>query len=162
MSFPGKVAKVVFLHLTRHSVLRSNKGFTALESLLILLIFIGVAALFPFIYQSISLIDQELGEGRRSEWELFVIQLRKELHLSRSAEPKADKLTYLYGEDSISIEKYKQGVRRRVSGKGHEIMLQEVSSILFRQCGLSVCVQVLFVNGQREEAKLHVFDGEGL
>ncbi|WP_191991725.1 competence type IV pilus minor pilin ComGF [Bacillus aerolatus] len=140
-------------------VLKNNNGFTMVESLLVLLIFISVAALFPLVYGAVFRVEERLDPERRLEWELFALQLRKEMNMSHSIQPAADKLTFVHDTDTISIEKYNEGVRRRVGGRGHEMILQEISSVQFYWCGSALCVTAVFKNGEKEKAQFCIFDG---
>lgn len=130
-----------------------------IESLFVLIIFISIAALFPLIYGVVYRTGGQLEPERRAEWELFVLQLRKEINVSHSLHITEQKLTFIHGEDVISIEKYNEGVRRRVSGRGHEMILQQASSIQFYPCGSLLCAEAIFTNGEREKAQFHIFTG---
>ncbi|WP_203361768.1 competence type IV pilus minor pilin ComGF [Bacillus sp. REN10] len=126
-----------------------------IESLLILLVFMTLATLFPMIYGTVYRVNEQLEPGRKSEWELFVIQLRKEMYASQLWTPANDKLSYQHEGQKISIEKYKKGVRRRVNGMGHEMILQQVESIQFYWESQTLCVKVIFTNGEEEQAQFY-------
>ncbi|WP_198508040.1 competence type IV pilus minor pilin ComGF [Bacillus sp. FJAT-42315] len=141
--------------LGRDFVFSSNKGFTLVESLLILMVFMMLAALFPMIYGTVYHVNEQLEPGRKSEWELFVIQLRKEMYNAQSWTPANDKLFYHQAGQKISIEQYQQSVRRRINGMGHEIMLKEVESIQFYWANETLCAKVVFTNGEEEQAQFY-------
>ncbi|MEK4028823.1 competence type IV pilus minor pilin ComGF [Pseudobacillus sp. FSL P4-0506] len=164
MIFPGKRAldQLVLKYREKSTVLRNNRGFTIVESLFVLLIFISIAALFPLIYGAVYQTEEQLKPERRAEWELFVLQLRKEINVSHSLQISAQKLTFIQGTDVISIEKYNDGVRRRVGGRGHEMILQQASSIQFYPCGSLLCAEAGFKNGEKEKAQFHIFTGEAI
>ncbi|WP_157796237.1 competence type IV pilus minor pilin ComGF [Bacillus xiapuensis] len=130
------------------------------EALLVLMVFISVAALFPMLYGAVGRVDEQLQPGRKAEWELFVLELRKELSRSHSWLPDEDKLSFMDNGRLISIEKYGEGVRRRVNGKGHEMVLLEIQAIRFYWDDSTMCVAALFHNGEREEAQIHLFSAQ--
>ncbi len=68
------------------------------------------------------------------EWELFVIQLHKEIKESSDVVVNETNITFKnkHGQQ-ISINKYKNLIRRQVGGLGHEIMLLKVKTATFRQ-----------------------------
>ncbi|WP_338750067.1 competence type IV pilus minor pilin ComGF [Bacillus sp. FJAT-52991] len=133
------------------------------EALLILMVFMTIAALFPMIYGTVYRVNEQLEPGRKSEWELFVIQLRKEMYDSQSWTPANDKLFYHHEGQNISIEKYKQGVRRRVNGMGHEMILQQVESIQFYWGeNQTLCTKVIFINGEEEQAQFYALPEKAL
>ncbi|MFK2824351.1 competence type IV pilus minor pilin ComGF [Bacillus sp. B190/17] len=130
-----------------------------IESLLVLFIFIGIAALFPLAYGAVYRTEEKLDPERKAEWELFVLQLRKELYLSRTLSIAEDELTIVHDSDTITLQIFNEGIRRRVNGKGHEMILQEVSFFQFYPCSSSLCVEAAFKNGEKEQAKFHIFNG---
>ena len=130
-----------------------------IESLFVLMIFISIAALFPLIYGTIYRVEEHLNPEKRTEWELFVLQLRKELYMAHSLKITEEQLTFVQGAEVVSIERYKEGVRRRVGGRGHEMILQEISFMRFYPCGSSLCARAIFKNGEKERAQLHLFLG---
>lgn len=155
--FPGKRCRkgkpqlVSVLKLT-NTASKNNKGFTLLEMLLVLLIFISVAAMFPLFYQTIYQVDKEMRPESRAEWELFIIQLHKELGASHAWDPKQQKLFYEQEGISISVEKYQSSVRRRVNGSGHEVMLQGIKDIQFRWEEGSLVAEAAFLEGEKKRA----------
>ncbi|GLY09945.1 competence type IV pilus minor pilin ComGF [Pseudobacillus badius] len=162
MKFPGKqsAAPPALKCQGGRRASANNKGFTMVESLLVLMIFISIAALFPLVYGALYRTEEQLDPERRAEWELFILQLRKEMHLSHSLQITEERIIFVQGADLVSIEKYQEGVRRRVGGRGHEIILQEVVSIRFYSCGSLLCAEAAFENGEKEEAQLHLYRGE--
>ncbi|WP_197090970.1 competence type IV pilus minor pilin ComGF [Bacillus sp. FJAT-27231] len=164
MIFPGKRRRqpLALKYRDKLLVLTNNNGFTMVESLFVLMIFISMAALFPLIYGTVYRVEEQLDPERRTEWELFVLQLRKELYMSHSLKITDEQITFIQEGEVVSIEKYKEGIRRRVGGRGHEMILQEVSSVQFYPCDSSLCTRAVFKNGEKERAYLHLFAGEAI
>ncbi|MDQ0213855.1 competence protein ComGF [Oikeobacillus pervagus] len=139
------------------NVFRNNNGFTFIESLLVLSIFLGVTSLFPLVYQSFYEAEHHFHPLKKTEWELFLIQLRKELHTSQSWSSHNGRLSYFNGDREIWIEKYQTSLRRRVDRKGHEIILQNVQEIHFSWHNNVLQLEVIFLNGDQEVAKFHPY-----
>ena len=124
-----------------------------IEALLVLTIFLCISAFFPLLFQSIYKADQMIDPQKAAEWEIFIVQLRKELHQSSAWNAGGEKLLYEYAGETVMIEKYDQFIRRRVAGKGHEIMLQHTKTVHFSWQGKVLVVKMEFLNGERKEAK---------
>ncbi|MBM7650463.1 competence protein ComGF [Bacillus ectoiniformans] len=133
-------------------MLKNNRGFTLLEALLVLLIFLSVAALFPMLFREIDQVNQQLQPERKAEWELFVVQLRRELGFSTDWSATEGKLTFSHETENVMIEKYQQHLRRRVNGTGHELILLNIQSVRFFWEGKVLIMQAEFMNGEKEEA----------
>lgn len=138
----------------------SSNGFTLVEMLIVLAIFFACAASFPLLYDSLYRTIESGKTEKNTEWELFVIQLRNELHMSKDWHVMGRQLRYFSLEENdsmISISKYEDKIRRQVNGKGHEIMLQNVKSADFSLEGGKVYIHVTFSNGEKEGASVSPF-----
>lgn len=68
------------------------------------------------------------------EWELFVIQLHREIKESSDVVVNDTNITFINKQgQNISINKYNNLIRRQVEGLGHEIMLLKVKTATFTQ-----------------------------
>ncbi|WP_409301652.1 competence type IV pilus minor pilin ComGF [Peribacillus sp. SCS-155] len=107
-------------------MLRDIKGFTLIEMMLALSVFIFVAA---FVLQSFVFLSGKMG-GKggidNKEWEIFLSQAKSEIWQSSSRKTEQGKLYLVIGTDVVLIEKYQNMLRRRLNNTGHEIMLQNV------------------------------------
>ncbi|WP_260412253.1 competence type IV pilus minor pilin ComGF [Alkalihalobacillus sp. TS-13] len=108
-------------------VVKHEGGFTLLEMIISLTIFLILAVLTPLMFSAIfSTSGQPL---HHQEISLFFEQADKELQGSISAEKRWDRL-YLIQPDGneISYEKYGDRIVRKVNGAGFEIILQDIQS----------------------------------
>lgn len=147
----------VYQVMEKKGVLRNSKGFTLLESLLVFTVFIICSASLPLLYEGARQAF-DLGEiEKNAEWELFIIQLRDELHASKNWHLYGGKLQYFsLGENDsiISVSKYEDKIRRQINGQGHEIMLQNVKDAFFSIKGGKLYIHVFFTNGEKEGASI--------
>ncbi|MCJ8006818.1 competence type IV pilus minor pilin ComGF [Lederbergia wuyishanensis] len=135
-------------------VTNDQKGFTLLDSIFCMLILSIIMSLMPLLFQSFATIDRTIYVDEDFEWNLFLIHLRKEL--------KDAEKVYVYSHPNrILIEKnfmiiyepYSSSVRRTVNDRGHEIVLQQVSSVKFSKIDQLLIVNVTFSSGVKEEAR---------
>jgi competence protein ComGF len=135
----------------------NHKGFTMLEMLFSFSIFCLIASLLPIMFQ--ILFDGDSIESRiqKMEWELFISQLKKEIQSSDFVAVINGELTLTDGEETISYQPYQKVVRRRVDGKGHEVVLQNVETVSFSKKDSQVSVEVKDAFGVGHVAVIHYF-----
>lgn len=128
-------------------ILKSN-GFTLAEMLFSFSIFIIIASLLPLSLRFLA--DGEASEKRlrRMEWEIFSAQLKKEVHMSGNIAVDEGRLTLADSGESVSFEKYGSNLRRRVNGKGHEVVLQNIQAASFSFQGNSLLVEAQSLSGE--------------
>ncbi|MGE8078102.1 competence type IV pilus minor pilin ComGF [Peribacillus loiseleuriae] len=139
----------------------NNRGFTLIEMLLSLSIFILIAGMIVQLYVAVG---KELHQDKRlnqMEWEIFLQQIKEELWLSSSQTILNDSIYMVVGEDIVSIEKYNQILRRRVNRTGHQIMLQNVSSFHCRLEGYKIVISVKDLAGNTFTRVLRPFVTSG-
>lgn len=143
----------MFKRAKRKPVWKNDNGFTFIETLLAFTVFLGIASLFPLFYQSLYEFDQTLQQGNKDEWDLFLIQLRRELQSSSLWKPDESRLTFSNAEGTVMIEKYQSVLRRRVNQTGHEVMLQNVASAHFYWKEGCLQLDVQFKDGDSRKAR---------
>ncbi|WP_169818547.1 competence type IV pilus minor pilin ComGF [Domibacillus iocasae] len=136
----------------------NSNGFTMLEALIVLIVFTACAASIPLLYDGAYRTIEAAKAEKNMEWELFIIQLRNEMHVSQDWHLSASRLQYSpvdLNDSIVSINKYNDKIRRQVNGQGHEIMLQNVESATFSIEGGNLYIHVTFSNGEEEGASIH-------
>lgn len=135
----------------------NHKGFTMLEMLFSFSIFCLIASLLPIMFQ--ILFDNYSIESRiqKMEWELFVSQLKKEIQSSDFVDVMNGELILRDGEETISYQSFQRVIRRRVDGKGHEVVLQNVETVSFSKKDSKVSVEVKDTLGVGHLAVIHYF-----
>ncbi|PLT35246.1 competence type IV pilus minor pilin ComGF [Bacillus sp. V5-8f] len=138
-------------------ILRKDNGFTLIEMLVSLSIFVLVssftAGMFTFFKTGIV----EKSSINQKEWEVFISQLKQDVWMSTSRQVSGDRL-YLMGDgDVILIEQYQDKVRRRLNGTGHELMLQNISRLEVETNGSLITVTIRDKQGKLFTRKLRPF-----
>ncbi|WP_070120687.1 competence type IV pilus minor pilin ComGF [Bacillus marinisedimentorum] len=119
-----------------------NKGFTMLEMLFAFFIFMFLTGLLmPILKLSASFLDNE-GVAIR-ETEIFFGQLGREVREADDTEVQAGTLLMLSPTGKlVTYEQYGTMIRRRVDGKGHELVLQNITAVRFVEVPNGINVSV--------------------
>lgn len=122
--------------------LKSEKGFTMLEMLFAFSIFCLTSSFLPLLFGLIFHEHSIESRIQKLEWELFLSQLKIEIHASEDVKVVNNVLVLTNGELSVSYQQYNNQIRRRVDKKGHEIVLQNVASVFFLERDRGVVIKV--------------------
>lgn len=147
--------------IIKQRAFQNNSGFTLVEALIALTVFIACTASFPLLYDAVYKMRELTKTEENVEWELFAIQLRNELHMADNWQISGGKLYFTNGEELISINQYQDKLRRQIEGKGHEVMLQNVKMAYFAFEGGKLYLHVLFQNGEQEGASFSPLSAAG-
>ncbi|MBA9025407.1 competence type IV pilus minor pilin ComGF [Peribacillus huizhouensis] len=139
----------------------NNRGFTLIEMLLSLSVFILIAAMIVQLYVVVGKEVQQDKRLNQMEWEIFLHQIKEELWRSSSQTIANGSIYLVVGEDIVSIEKYNHILRRRVNHTGHQIMLQNVSSFHCRVEGFKLIISVTDLIGDTYTKVLRPFVTSG-
>lgn len=138
-----------------HRLLRidNDRGFTLIESILqlmIFVVFIHLVILFIFWKEPI---ERQYNNMSDADWELFVVDLQDSIIDVEDFRIHDDKrgLEFVTGRGRIDIE-YRNGViRKRIDGLGHIPFLTEVNKTQFTFDGIRLSVDVTMLDGTRRE-----------
>ncbi|RID89408.1 hypothetical protein D1953_02260 [Peribacillus asahii] len=138
-------------------MLQKSNGFTMVEMLISLVVFMMISLfvlqIFLVMYPNL-IMNKQL---HHKEWEVFSIQLQKELRESKNQTVKNNKLYLLTNGSVASVELYQNIVRRQVEGLGHEILLQNVADFQVNQKGNQISVQVTDYSGKQYSRTFHPY-----
>lgn len=139
--------------------LLNEKGFTLIESLLSLVIFMIIISITTSSLSGFVKRNHHQGSLNRLEWDNFINEVQEEANTSINQTVYSELLIF---EDSShvtsSYQKYADIVRRQVIGTGHEIVLQNISSITFKKNGkYQIIVKVVDLNGGIFEKNIRLF-----
>ncbi|RFU61953.1 competence type IV pilus minor pilin ComGF [Bacillus sp. V59.32b] len=138
-------------------MLRKDNGFTLVEMLVSLVIFMIIASFVLNLFTLIQTNTTEKSSLNQKEWEIFINQLKRDVWQSRTMEASHNKLYLTVGEDMVLIEQYQDKVRRRLNETGHEIALQNIRSFQVISDGNSVTVTVEDKQGKPFRSRLRPF-----
>lgn len=143
------------MNKTRLAFRSSNeKGFTLLESVCVLFLVTSLFSLFPLAVKTFGTAGEAFRPEEDEEWNLFLMQLRKEIRVSSSCQAAQNTLKLNEAGRTVTYEPYRNSLRRRVDGEGHQIVLQNVRSIQFAATGNGVKVSAVYPNGAEKTAEM--------
>lgn len=95
------------------------------------------------------------------EWELFLMNVKREIKSGESVQVSSNKLAILtsFPEEVTSIHRYKNLIRRQVDFKGHEVLLHNVKSLHVEQKDYYIKMTVIDLNDQIFSANLFYYNG---
>jgi competence protein ComGF len=150
-------SKIISKRTLKNVKYLNENGFTLLEMLLSLSVFLILASFFP-VMTKILLQEQHLDNRiQRMEWEVFSAQVKKEIRVSKKMTISNQLVLLEKDGQIISYEKYGTNIRRRVDYKGHEILLQKVQSFRFEKLKNGVRVYVEDLYGYEYEESIYSF-----
>ncbi|MEW5551857.1 competence type IV pilus minor pilin ComGF [Peribacillus frigoritolerans] len=138
-------------------MLRKNDGFTMIELLFSLLILMTTSL---FVLQLFSIIHTQMRSVDKlhpKEWEVFTMQMKQEVRSSKAQDVMGNKLYLLSGEQLSSLEQYEDKVRRRVDGRGHEVILQNISEFRVNKDGSVIVINITDKAGTTFSRRFHPF-----
>ncbi|MFE4896400.1 competence type IV pilus minor pilin ComGF [Peribacillus butanolivorans] len=138
-------------------MLRKNDGFTIIEMLFSLMILMTTSI---FILQLFSIIHTQLESKDKlhpKEWEIFTMQMQQEVRGAKSQDVIENKLYLLSGDQLSFIEQYEDKLRRRVNGKGHEVILQNISKFMVEKDGNVIVLNITDKAGNTVIRRFHPF-----
>ncbi|MCO0598933.1 ComGF family competence protein [Peribacillus butanolivorans] len=138
-------------------MLRKNDGFTIIEMLFSLMILMTTSI---FILQLFSIIHTQLESKDKlhpKEWEIFTMQMQQEVRGAKSQDVIENKLYLLSGDQLSFIEQYEDKLRRRVNGKGHEVILQNISKFKVEKDGNVIVLNITDKAGNTFIRRFHPF-----
>nr|WP_285865225.1 competence type IV pilus minor pilin ComGF [Lederbergia lenta] len=134
----------------------NERGFTLIEAILSMLMLSIIMMILPLIFHTFSALDRSINVEDDFEWNLFLIQFRKEVEDADKLWIYSNRIFIDKNNRSIYYEQYGQSIRRRVNNAGHEIVLQQLRKATFVEQEERLVLTVEFVNGTSEEARFSI------
>ncbi|MBI0576324.1 prepilin-type N-terminal cleavage/methylation domain-containing protein [Neobacillus cucumis] len=149
--------KPPFFPKQKFAVCKNEKAFTLVESLFALAIF-SILVFFMAPLMQIVLNNKAIqGEDQPLEWEVFSSQLKREVRSYMKVEVLSGRLFLTKDAETIQYERYGTNVRRRVNSTGNEIVLQNVSDVVFVLLNNAVKVTVKDTWGKQYSIVIYSF-----
>ncbi|MCK0472589.1 competence type IV pilus minor pilin ComGF [Halalkalibacter sp. APA_J-10(15)] len=137
------------------SLLRTNKGFTLFEMLIVLMILLVIASMIPLIITTV--IEQmKPGNVKEQEVTVFFQYLDRDVRETISVDYSHDHLVLTKGnKDVIRYQMWNENrVRRNVNGLGHVLMLEDVFMFRCDEMKAMVHCAVVLENGRTYEKSM--------
>jgi competence protein ComGF len=128
----------------------NERGYTFLNLLLSFFIYSIIVSTLTIILHFLLSHSQHPEDLKPYEWELFVIQLHKDLKEASNITTNKSEITFKNKLGQfVRISQYQNLIRRQVDGTGHEIFLLKVKSVEFQQDFSGVQLFVLSIAGKK-------------
>lgn len=130
------------------SMIKHRQGFTLAEVLL------SLTVLMTALLILVPLLNQLRPEDWNADWSShqFSQLLQEELNDATHIQTHENILSLTNREkETVTIEQYQNVVRRRVSGKGHEVWLYDINNIKFSSLPGSLRLHIEFKGGETFE-----------
>lgn len=139
--------------------LMNEKGFTLLETLFSLVLFLMIISISTSSLRSFIKRNYSYESLNRLELDNFTKEVQKEANKSKSFTVHTELLLFEeFDQVTISYRKYATIVRRQRLGAGHEIVLQNIKDINFVQINeRQILVKVIDLNGGVYEKTIRIF-----
>ncbi|MGX6442733.1 competence type IV pilus minor pilin ComGF [Neobacillus sp. K501] len=138
-------------------LIQNEQAFTLLEVLFAFLIFTTIIFFLTPVLQVLLNHSDSQERLQEMEWQVFCSQIKKEIRMSSNVEVLSGKLVLTNQNEKVYYEKYTQNLRRRVNSTGHEIALQNVSSVNFIRENHAVKIVVTDIWGNEYSTRIHSF-----
>ena len=104
----------------------NESGFTLIEAVIGLAAFCSIAVFFPLAFTIV--LGNTPGDEpiQRMEWSVFSSQLKKEARMANDFQISSGKLHLDTETGEVLYEMYGASLRRRVNGRGHEVVFQNI------------------------------------
>jgi competence protein ComGF len=137
-------------------VIENNKGYTLLEMLIVLSLFLMISSFFPLLFSVLSKWIDQPSSLHPFEWEVATAQIAMDVREAKKIVILEGMMTLEgFNQDVISYELYENMLRRTVNGTGHEVVLQNIASAEFSYIdgGISIAATDL----QEEKYRMRVY-----
>jgi len=141
---------------------KNEKGFTLAESMITLMIAVTILSIIPLVMKGFNHINHSLSTKGSYEWNIFLMQLRKEIRNCSEVNSSGNKLILQVNGEKVLYERYGLLLRRRVNDTGHEVVLQKVMKVEFDVNVNHIALAVQFTNNHQERAEFTFFNPTSL
>lgn len=138
-------------------MVRNERGFTLVEMLVTFsMLLVILSFITPFLSVLFRSNDEQFNE---LEWQIFIQQMKMEIREAKEITVSTNQSVSFVNAagDVVSFEKYTDKMRRRVNRKGHEVLLQNISSVTFELKTNGYLISVLTVDGENYQAIVSAF-----
>ena len=140
------------------SYCQNDRGYSFINMLLSFFIYTIIITSLTLILHFLISNAQHPDDLKPFEWELFVIQLQRELKEASDINVNRTEVTLTNKEgQDVSINHYQNLIRRQVFGRGHEIFLLNVKNVEFQQVNSGVSLTVKSDSGKIYQYTFHLF-----
>lgn len=139
--------------MCRNRHIRDEGGYTLLETIFQVMIFIMFAQLFLLFFYWKAPIERQYMNRSAVQWEMFAADIQDELINLSSIEMlrMGEGIRFQTDRGIITIEERNQVIRKTVGGQGHIPFLTEVASAMFKLEEPTLYVKITMLDGTQKE-----------
>ncbi|MFC0269979.1 competence type IV pilus minor pilin ComGF [Metabacillus herbersteinensis] len=127
----------------------NQAGYSFINLLLSLVIYFTIISSFALILHFVSTQTNYPDDLKPFEWDVFLIQLQRELSEASNIETTTNELTFQNNQgETVTFHQYQDLLRRQVEGRGHEIVLLQVKESTFTKENTGVTLKVVSTAGK--------------
>lgn len=138
----------------KKGLILNNKGYILLEMLLCFFIFSIILSLLSIPLKHIVNSQISEIELQDMEWEVFILELKKEAKIAQNMDVSNNKLLLYVDSRVVIYEKYESSIRRRVDSTGHEVALQGVKNVEFKRDKNGFRIEVINRFDKKKDASI--------
>ncbi|XCS12387.1 competence type IV pilus minor pilin ComGF [Aeribacillus pallidus] len=138
----------------------NNKGYTAANMLIAFLATTIIISSFAPMLSFFLKLNSRQQDLHPSEWNLFLIELHREIKTSQQIMVKQNVLQYKNQKgEVVTLSQYNDLLRYQVDGKGHVIVLRGVQASHFIPITHGVKIEITSLEGKRFEGTIRDVKG---
>ncbi len=139
--------------------LLTARGYTFVDAILQLSVLLLFSQLILFYSVWFKQVERHFFYAEPIDWEMFSLDIESQVSSVTTIEEQLNGtgIRFVKNGEEFDIECYSSLIRKQKNRLGHEPMLTEVSSCKLQIIGDQVIIQVVFINGRKEERTYEVF-----
>lgn len=136
----------------RHQQRLNEKGYTLLESIVQLVIFVMLIHMMVLFLYWRAPAESFYANSASAEWELFSIELQGMLERVKSFTVTQNcEIVFVNDRGKITAQFHENKIRKLVDGAGHVPLLMNVKSCSYRQTGNELYLKIEYTNKTVQE-----------
>jgi competence protein ComGF len=144
--------------VSRLLTIKTERGYTFIESLFQLIVFVTFAHLFVLFLLWKAPIEQQYTNLSDGAWELFALDLQASIVEVKEFNvlPGGRGIRFITDRGQIDIGQSNSVIRKMIDGQGHVPFLTDVYTVYFTLNGPVVSVTVTMQDGTRKEREFAI------
>lgn len=138
----------------------NDSGYTFPNMLIAFMATLVIVSTFSpllLFFFKIGMYEQDINGN---EWNLFLVELHREVKAARQIEAANNTFSYINSEgELITVSHYNDLIRYQVEGKGHVVLLRNVRNAQFSAVKNGVKIAVTSKNGKKYEGSIRDVKG---
>ncbi len=148
------------MHQPRDRIIRNDHGYTLLEALFSITVFILLSHIVVLVYFWIQQLNTTFAANEQVAWELFIQDMQQVFievkDLKVSTDSKSVEIFYTNPEGTKKINRSGDVLRLLINNQGNIPLLIGIENVAFGWDGQYINISVIFKNGLEKERRFFV------